>query len=102
MFRMWSPVPPASSREPAPGRLSEYSNAMYGASAPSPIFAEPAVQLEQRPDDAWLLRSSLPLSDYARCIGEYLEQWARRFPERPFLLERSPRGDWTGVSYGEA
>ncbi len=75
---------------------------MYGASDPSPTFAEPSVQLEHRLDDALLLRSSLPLAEYPRSVGEYLEQWARRAPERPFLLERSASGAWEGLSYGQA
>ncbi len=75
---------------------------MYGASDPSPTFAEPDVQLEQRLDDALLLRSALPLGEYPRSVGEYLVQWARRAPERPFLLERSASGDWQGLHYGEA
>jgi feruloyl-CoA synthase len=75
---------------------------MYGASDSSSTFAEPAVQLEHRSDETLVLRSSIPLGEYARCTGEYLEQWARSHPERQFLLERSPRGDWEGVSYGQA
>jgi feruloyl-CoA synthase len=75
---------------------------MYGVSDPSPTFAEPKVQLEHRLDDALLLRSALPLGEYPRSVGEYLEQWARRAPERPFLLERSVSGDWKGINYGEA
>src|SRR5688500_19198872 len=102
MSPMWAPVTPATSRAPAPGRHTEYPDVMYGASAPSPTFAEPAVQLEQRSDETLVLRSSIPLGEYARCTGEYLEQWARSHPERQFLLERSPRGDWEGVSYGQA
>ena len=70
-----------------------------GAS-PNDSFAPPAVELLCRKHDR-LLRSRYTLRPYARCSGEFLEDWARRAPERPFLLERA--GDrWKGVSYGEA
>ena len=64
-----------------------------------PVFAAPAVELTRREHDQ-LLRSRHALGAYARCSGEYLEEWARRSPERPFLLERHGAG-WRGLSYGE-
>jgi len=99
---MWSSVPPAAARDRAPGKHTEYPNVMSGASDPFPTFAEPTVELEHRLDETRILRSGIPLGAYARCTGEYLESFARSSPERPFLLERSARGGWTGVSYGEA
>ncbi|MFL6652054.1 MAG: feruloyl-CoA synthase [Sulfurifustaceae bacterium] len=69
---------------------------------PGRLFARPAVDAQRRPDGSWLLRSPTPLAPHARCMGEYLEQWALRNPERPFLLERGADGRWQGVTYGEA
>ncbi|HWA78634.1 MAG TPA: feruloyl-CoA synthase [Polyangiaceae bacterium] len=66
------------------------------------MFAPPAVEEERRADGAILLRSSMPLGGYARCTGEYLEHWALTAPSRPFLLERSPSGEFQGVTYAEA
>jgi feruloyl-CoA synthase len=48
------------------------------------------------------LRSRHQLGHYARCVGEYLEYWAREAPNRAFLLERSADGAWQGPSYGQA
>lgn len=62
-------------------------------------FATPAVELVRREHDQ-LLYSRHALGAYARCTGEYLEHWARRAPERPFLLERSGTA-WRGLSYRE-
>src|SRR5262249_40182528 len=44
----------------------------------------------------------MPLQPGARCIGDWLEHWARVAPDRIFLGERSGDAPWTTVSYGEA
>ena len=67
------------------------------------MFARPVVNIEARPDGSRILRSGIPLPDsYARCVGEWLERWARDTPERLFLAERNAAGEWHRVSYGEA
>ncbi|KON79891.1 feruloyl-CoA synthase [Azoarcus sp. PA01] len=67
------------------------------------MFARPVVNIETRPDGSRILRSGIPLPDsYARCVGEWLERWARDTPERLFLAERNAAGEWDRVSYGEA
>ncbi len=68
---------------------------------PAKLFATPAVQVQARPDGTMLLRSPQTLSEYPRCLGEYLEHWARAAPERSFLLERNAR-EWSGVTYAAA
>jgi len=67
--------------------------------APDRVFAPPAVTLLRREHDS-LLRSSYPLGAYARCCGEFLEDWARRAPERAFVMERREAG-WQGLNYRE-
>jgi feruloyl-CoA synthase len=69
---------------------------------PARLFAPPAVHLERRPDGTLVLSSAMPLGRYARCLGEFLEHWARAAPQRPFLLERGPGNAWTGVTFGQA
>lgn len=49
-----------------------------------------------------ILRSPQTLNSPARCIGEWLERWARRDPDRLFLAERDDAGDWRRVTYGAA
>jgi len=67
------------------------------------MFARPVVNIEARPDGSRVLRSGIQLPDsYARCVGEWLEHWARDTPERLFLAERNAAGEWDRVSYGEA
>ena len=63
------------------------------------VFAPPAVAVLRREHDT-LLSSRYALGAYARCSGEYLEAWARRAPDRAFVLERRAEG-WRGLSYGE-
>lgn len=68
-----------------------------------PMFTEPLVLIEARADGTRILRSGIPLPDsYARCVGEWLEHWARVTPERMFLAQRGADGAWLEVSYGEA
>ena len=71
----------------------EQSSALHG-------FAPAAVVSEQRRDGSILLRSPRALQAYARCVGEYLEHWARSAPDRVFLAERQGT-DWRRLSYGE-
>ncbi|AYH44625.1 feruloyl-CoA synthase [Azoarcus sp. DN11] len=67
------------------------------------MFARPVVNIEERPDGSRVLRSGIPLPQaYARCVGEWLEHWAREAPERVFLAERNAAGEWDRVSYDEA
>jgi feruloyl-CoA synthase len=66
------------------------------------LFAPRAVETIHRPDGCILLRSPQPLADYGRCVGDWLVHWANTAADRPFLLERSPTGAWTGVTYNEA
>jgi len=65
-----------------------------------PAFASPAVSL-RRSRGALLVRSPRPLASYARCTGEFLEQWASVLPGRSFLVERSARGGWRHLTFGE-
>jgi feruloyl-CoA synthase len=64
-------------------------------------LAPSALEIERR-SDGIILRSLLPLREFARCTGEFLEQWGRSAKERPFLLERAAGTGWRGLTYGEA
>ncbi|MBT0963477.1 feruloyl-CoA synthase [Denitromonas iodatirespirans] len=67
------------------------------------MFVEPVVMIEARSDGTRVLRSGIPLPDnYGRCVGEWLEHWAREAPERVFLAERGGDGRWVELRYGEA
>lgn len=75
---------------------------MSGITTGTVRFAEPEIAVERRGDGSVLLRSPMALQPHERCIGMYLEKWAAREPDRPFLLERDAGGAWAGVTYGEA
>jgi feruloyl-CoA synthase len=67
------------------------------------LFAEAATTAHHRSDGAIILTSTAPLQDFSRCVGDWLEQWADRTPDRTFLAERAG-GDrpWTTLTYGDA
>ena len=67
------------------------------------LFATPAIVAERRGDGSILLRSTTRLQPAARCVGDWLEHWAGRAPERIFLGERTGAdAPWTTISYREA
>ncbi|MBB4373855.1 feruloyl-CoA synthase [Bradyrhizobium sp. cir1] len=69
----------------------------------SDLFAVPKTVAEHRADGSIVLRSPEPLRESARCIGDWLEQWARQSPDKLFLAERSnPETPWTTVTYAQA
>ena len=69
----------------------------------SSLFATPRTVAEHRADGSVVLRSPDPLRDGARCIGDWLEQWARQRPDAIFLAERSSaEAPWTTVTYAQA
>ena len=67
------------------------------------LFAKPAISAERRADGSIILKSTVPLGQSARCVGDWLEHWARQTPERIFLGDRAS-GDvpWRTVSYAGA
>jgi len=70
--------------------------------ATSPLFATPAVDVQHREDGALIVSNPMSLQPYARCVGQWLEDWGRLVPERNFLLQRDEQNHWQGVTYGQA
>ena len=69
----------------------------------SNLFATPKTVAEHRADGGIVLRSPARLRDSARCIGDWLEQWARQTPDAIFLAERgNADAPWTTVTYAQA
>ena len=68
------------------------------------LFATPRIVAERRADGSFLLKSTAPLLPAARCVGDWLEHWARAAPERIFLGERAGVSDapWTTITYRDA
>src|ERR1700758_1524060 len=70
-------------------RLTMLSNLAEPPSRDGSLFMAPSVAKEQRPDGSVILRSRVPLQEFARCVGDWLELWAASAPDRLFLAERS-------------
>jgi feruloyl-CoA synthase len=79
------------------------SAATVGRDHSDALFATPAINADRRADGSIVLKSLAPLRDSARCVGDWLEQWARQAPERIFLGDRaSVEAPWKTITYSEA
>ncbi|HEY6087142.1 MAG TPA: feruloyl-CoA synthase [Burkholderiaceae bacterium] len=59
----------------------------------------PRVLRIDRSDGSFTLRSPEPLQAYARCVGEWLEHWARETPGATAFAEPAAAGEWTRLSW---
>ena len=67
------------------------------------LFATPEIVADRRADGTIVVKSTVPLQPHARCVGDWLEHWARQTPERIFLGERANAdAPWTTVTYKDA
>ncbi len=62
----------------------------------------PDVVIERRHDGAMVLRSAQPLAPYPNNLTERLAHWANAAPDRVFLAQRNPAGDWRELGYKAA
>jgi len=63
-------------------------------------IAPPRVTREELGGGAFVLRSPEPLGACERCVGEWLERWARETPEAPAFAERAASGSgWHTLSW---
>lgn len=69
---------------------------------PGQGLALPDIERVDLPDGSFVLRSRTRPRLHARCIGDWLEYWARATPNELFLAERDADGDsWRRLSYGQ-
>jgi feruloyl-CoA synthase len=69
----------------------------------SSLFATPKTVAEHRADGSIVLRSGELLGESARCIGDWLEHFARQTPDTIFLAERdSADTPWATMTYAGA
>ena len=47
----------------------------------------------------FVLRSPEPLAPFERCVGEWLERWARETPDAPAFAEPAVGGGWTTLRW---
>lgn len=61
------------------------------------------IAVERRDDGIIVLRSNVPLGDYATHLPSFLDHWASADPERLWLAQRAgPERQWRKTTYGEA
>lgn len=58
--------------------------------------------VDRRPNGVIYIRSPQPLGAYPERVTDRLEHWAARAPDRIFLAQRGPHGDWQTTTYAEA
>jgi feruloyl-CoA synthase len=65
----------------------------------APSLAPPRTTRVTFDDGSFVLRSPEPLQPYARCVGDWLEHWARATPQAPAFAERAADGSWRRLSW---
>ena len=63
--------------------------------------APPRAQKLTLTDGSFVLRSPQALGPYARCIGDWLERWARETPAALAVAERAVDGAWRQLSWAQ-
>jgi len=59
-----------------------------------PALAPPRIRAHAAPDGCLILKSEMELEPYEASLGRLLRRWAREAPDRVFLAERGPEGEW--------
>ena len=60
------------------------------------------IDVERRADGVIILRSNVPLGDYERHLGRFLDHWAKTTPDNMWLAQRSgPERQWRKVTFAE-
>lgn len=67
-----------------------------------PALAPPRIVATDAPDGSLILRSGMELEPYESSLGVLLRHWARETPDRVFLAERGPDGEWIELTWGQA
>ena len=95
-------APPVVSRDPCDPLVNRSPADPFVNRNPTDLFAKAAVRVTERSDGTLLLTSPDPLGEYPRCVGEYLNHWARTTPDAPFLCQRAANGAWQRLTYRDA
>jgi feruloyl-CoA synthase len=61
------------------------------------------ISVERRDDGVIVIRSNVPLGDYERHLGRFLDHWAKETPDNVWLAQRAgPGRQWRKVTFAEA
>ena len=66
-----------------------------------PALAPPRITSRPSPDGGVILRSEMPLEPYEASLGVLLRRWAEEAPDRTFLAERGPDGEWVSLTWAQ-
>jgi len=66
-----------------------------------PQFAPREVRIEKRPDGTLVLQSPIEFETPQWSILDLIPEWAAKAPQRIFLAQRGPDGEWQKISYAE-
>ncbi|MBU3915335.1 AMP-binding protein, partial [bacterium] len=64
-------------------------------------FAPAAVEIQSLDNGEMILKSPHALQPYPKNLGSVLRQWAIQTPDRLFLAERDPAGEWRKFTYSQ-
>jgi feruloyl-CoA synthase len=67
------------------------------------VFAQmpvPSARMNVDDNGVMIIESNIPLQSYSRCVGDWLDVWARETTDKLFIAERR-QGEWFGYTYGE-
>ncbi len=85
------------------GKLFERNMSQASSKPVRDVRLGPAdVVVEKAANGTRYVRSPHPLGEYPDKMTERLDRWAEQAPERTFLAERGPDGEWKRLRYGEA
>jgi feruloyl-CoA synthase len=85
--------------------MTRLGHAELKGDAMTPFFDDPGMLAPprtvriDRDDGSIILRSPEPLQPYARCVGEWVERWARETPDAIAIGERDRKGAWRRLSW---
>lgn len=65
-------------------------------------FWQSDLSVSKDDDDVIRIEQNLPLPEHDQIIADYLDKWADKTAQHPFLARRDEAGQWQTISYGNA
>src|ERR1035438_867323 len=92
---------------PSPGWTNRGKKVSLSTNAPAKPFRDVRlgpndIILDHRPDGVIYAKSPHPLGPYPTKLTERLDYWAKQAPDRTFMAQRGPDGNWRRLSYADA
>ena len=72
------------------------------SNSPNSLFAQPRVSVKSGTNGEIYLSCPYELPKPARCIGDWLEKWAIKTPDKIFLADKNlAHNSWTKITYSQ-